>query len=213
MKEIKILELIYNNNIYSFEDSFYIRKLFSKFCDNDLFHNHIDNIVIYRYPLIQYKIIGKNLVVIGINEGADTLINNLHIIKTIKFKDKYLDDFICKENSYKIGTCDKNNYLFLTPWFALNSHNYKLYKNIDEQETLLKKILIGNILSFCKFMNYNIDERLEVDIDLKELISFYKLKPYNSFIGKFTVNINLPNMIGLGHLVSHGFGTIYKKNN
>jgi len=61
-------------------------------------------------------------------------------------------------------------------------------------------------------MKYKIDEKLEVDIDLKELISFYKLKPYNSFLGKFSVNINLPNMIGLGHLVSHGFGTIYKNS-
>jgi len=61
-------------------------------------------------------------------------------------------------------------------------------------------------------MNYRIDEKLEVNIDLKELISFYKQKPYNSFLGKFSVNINLPNMIGLGHLTSHGFGTIFKNS-
>lgn len=44
--------------------------------DEDLFHNH-ENLekVIYRMPLIQYRVIDGNLSILGIEKGADLLTN------------------------------------------------------------------------------------------------------------------------------------------
>ena len=43
----------------------------NKYRENDLLHNHIEDKFIYRYPLVQYKVILKKPTVIGIGEGAN----------------------------------------------------------------------------------------------------------------------------------------------
>jgi hypothetical protein len=45
----------------------------TKFNEYNLLHQHNVDKFIYRYPLVQYKMIDRKPIVIGINEGAEVL--------------------------------------------------------------------------------------------------------------------------------------------
>ncbi|MEW5815624.1 MAG: hypothetical protein AB1798_09555 [Spirochaetota bacterium] len=58
--------------------------------DNDLFHNHTkEGKVIYRYPLIQYKVIDGCLTVIGVNQASVFVANEF-----IKHQSILLGDYL-----------------------------------------------------------------------------------------------------------------------
>jgi hypothetical protein len=124
----------------------------SKYSENDILHNHIGNKFIYRYPLVQYKLIAKNPIIIGINEGADFVAkfgieNDKLILDGVKFA--ISESQIIKTVAEFGWGEDYIDYEFITPWIALNQTNIIKYKNGSniEKEELLKKILIGNIIS------------------------------------------------------------------
>jgi len=107
------------------------------------------------------------------------------------------------------------HYHFLTPWFALNERNYERYKDSNQREQiqLLEKILIGNILSMAKGLEYVVTEEIKVK-NLKLKMQDIRVKDIKmiGFMGDFEVNFDLPDYIGLGKMVSKGFGTIKKTN-
>ncbi|MDW7733279.1 MAG: hypothetical protein SCH66_12745, partial [Methanolobus sp.] len=43
----------------------------TKFNEYELLHQHDTDKFIYQYPMVQYKMIGRTPMVIGINEGAE----------------------------------------------------------------------------------------------------------------------------------------------
>ncbi|MBA7554607.1 hypothetical protein ES705_47234 [subsurface metagenome] len=188
--------------------------------DKSLFHQHTANgDPIYKYPLVQYKIIKGEGFLIGLNEGAKA-ITILEILKE-EFKlcgEKYM--LLQNELKFHSTLIEINKeflaYHFFSPWLALNEKNYERYKdsNLQEQIQLLKKILIGNILSMAKGLEYVVTEEIKVQ-NLRLKIQDVKVKDIKmiGFIGDFEVNFNLPDYIGLGKMVSHGFGTIKKINN
>ncbi|MEE9430982.1 MAG: CRISPR-associated endonuclease Cas6, partial [Melioribacteraceae bacterium] len=106
-----------------------------------------------------------------------------------------------------------NEYKFQTLWMALNQNNFNKYINLvssKEKETFLIKILIGNILSFFKNMNYTAEERIYVKLKYFEKETLFKNRQMIAFTGSFTTNALLPDLVGLGKAVSRGFGTIRK---
>ncbi len=187
----------------------------NKYKDIDLLHNHQDEKFIYRYPLVQYKIIKNIPMIIGVNEGAEAIVN-------IGIKD---DELILEGKEYEIyekkivkssldfGCSDEYiSYKFITPWIALNQNNVKAYKNGKEmeREELLKKILIGNIISMSKGLDYNVVDKINCWIDLTEKKVMLKGISHIGFLGEFKVNYNIPDYLGIGKAVSKGFGTVVK---
>lgn len=186
--------------------------------DSDLYHNHReDGTAIYRYPRIQFKIIHGHPVVIGIADGAQLLIDRFLSLKEIEIAGKV---YRLKQKQLKSEevTCgivqDLITYCFDTPWLALNQRNFSNYKKTDTpgKQQLLKKILIGNILSFYKAMGLFIDETLLVQIALKPIKTNFKNQSMIAFDGQFTTNAVLPMHIGIGKSVSRGYGSIKTKN-
>ncbi len=45
----------------------------TSFNEHALLHQHVTDKLIYKYPLIQYKMLDRTPLVLGINEGADVL--------------------------------------------------------------------------------------------------------------------------------------------
>lgn len=187
----------------------------NKYIEENLFHNHNTEGVIYRYPLVQYKIVNKTPMIIGINEGAK-------VVRKIAFENEIeLDNskiqILSKEIKDEIVLIEEADeyihYEFLTPWIALNQKNIKEYKNSNsiEKEELLKKILIGNVISTCKGLNYTIEKQLYCWHNLKPIYVNLKNVKHVAFKGEFKINFKLPQYIGIGKSVSKGFGTIKLK--
>ncbi len=189
--------------------------------DESLFHQHTTNgKVIFKYPLIQYKIIKGEGILVGINEGAKTVVN-LEILKE-EFElcgEKYtLLQNELKFHSNSIGISEEFlPYSFLTPWLALNEKNYKRYhelKDWQEKKGFLTKILIGNIISMSKGIGYTISEPIKTEIGfLKEVKTSLKGTSMLGFLGTFSVNFEIPDYFGIGKSVSRGFGTIKMLDN
>jgi len=179
-------------------------------------HNHSGNGFIYTYPKIQYKIVGGSAFIIGIEEGTKILgkialeTNKLELNHEIY---KVMDGYISLKME-DFGTCDtENTYKFISPWLALNEKNYKNYKDLDDigKKEKLEKILVGNIISMSKYLNYTVDKKIEANIlNYREFGVKYKGNSFVGIFGEFTVNFNIPNLFGIGRKVSKGFGSVIK---
>ena len=187
----------------------------TRFTEYALLHQHIDvDKLLYKYPRIQYKILEGAAIVLGIEEGAD-------VLKEIY--DKY-DAITLGESAYTIverGITIKEeefgispeilSYEFITPWIALSQSNYQRYvkSKRDERRELLRRTLIGNILSASKGLEYVVLDDIKLEIGrLRRRKCELKGTSFIGFLGKFMVNFAIPDYMGLGKSVSRGFGTV-----
>ena len=191
------------------------RYLGNKYIENDILHNHNQDKFIYRYPMVQYKIIDKTAMIIGIGK-ASNLVANIGIIEDeILIDDKLINIYeksILRLNQNYGCKDDYIEYKFITPWIALNQNNISKYKNSNnvDKEEILKKILVGNIISMSKGLDYTVKEKIHCWINLKEKEVIIKGIKHIGFVGEFKVNFDIPDYLGLGKSVSKGFGTIKK---
>ena len=108
-------------------------------------------------------------------------------------------------------------YNFITPWLGLSQKNYKKYRNdyldasAKEKMKFLKKLIIGNILSFAKGVDWWVEGEIVVEAKLEEVSVKFKNEEMIGFKGYFYSNIYLPEFIGLGKSTSRGFGTIRRE--
>jgi hypothetical protein len=188
------------------------------FKDYNLIHNHDLHTgkPIYRYPLIQFKLINKTPCIVAITEPAVAVfldifmkldkvtIDNVSI--PIFEKDLKVDDV-------EFGFSNESFiYEFLTPWIGLNQKNYQRYETsiFSKKNEILKKTLIGNILSMAKYLDCWLEKNQKINIELQVRENRVNLKgnPMIGFSGLFKTNFNIPDYLGIGKSVSRGFGTI-----
>lgn len=193
----------------------YFGELFKE--HSPLLHNHLeDGNYNYQYPLVQYKVINKTPLLVGLNEGSKLMVDLFLKIKELQINGKtypvYEKNIL--QNHHKVKVNDElYQYDWETFWMALNQENYKTYKDLpeDEQNKKLESILKGNILTFCKAINDKVEDVIMVKSDLKERIAHFKNNRMTVFGGSFVTNVSLPDHIGLGKAVSRGFGTVKKR--
>lgn len=185
-----------------------------------LLHNHYDSGKLrYRYPLIQYKVIDKVPMLIGIEEGAELLPQLF-----LKIKELDIDGKTYPVNAKNIETGQEtvgfseelHEYTFQTLWMALNQTNHQKYsrlKSSDEKNSLLNRLVIGNILGFYSNINLQLTakERLFAKVNVKEKSTKFKGNEMLAFSGSFVVNALLPKDIGIGKSVARGFGTVRRE--
>jgi hypothetical protein len=152
--------------------------------------------------------------VFGINGGVEVLQEIYNKYDKIKLEESTYE-ILEKKISLKeeeFGLSDKfHTYSFETPWFALNQENFSnRYQrtNPTEQKELLRKTLVGNILSMSKSLGYTVPEKVKCEIDLHPGRSSMKGIEIATFKGRFMVNFLIPDYFGLGKSVSRGFGTV-----
>lgn len=186
----------------------------TKFTEYTLLHQHDAGTLVYRYPLVQYKVIEGTPTVIGINEGSDVLKEIYHATQTIRLGDR---EFRILQTGIDLrrvpfGLNDRiSSYDFVTPWLALNQENYLRYyglKNGDERRDLLRRTLIGNIISMSKSLGYEIPGRIKCDVEVVPQKRRLKNVNLMAFAGRFHVNFQIPDLLGIGKSVSRGFGAV-----
>jgi len=189
----------------------------NKFLEYPILHHHAREKYVYSYPLVQYKILEGTPIIIGLEEGAETLkeiygeINRLLLGKsTYKVIEKQTFE---KDQEFDLAE-DMQQYKFLTPWLALNEKNYKEYKKLNGRNKvmLLHKVLIGNILSISKSLEYVVLDEIKVKTNVQPVKTLSKAIPLVGFTGEFQVNFHIPSLLGIGKSVSRGFGTVKKSS-
>lgn len=187
-----------------------------KYPEWDMLHNHGSQGTIYRYPQIQYKIVHGVPIIVAIEDGIPFLrvvANDLDCLNlegnmySIENKEIY-------ESSEDVEVSDDMLlYDFITPWMALNQKNSPIYNKSDrvQKVKLLEKILIGNLLTLSKALNYKVEETLQVRVYLEPCTIGFKNNLMNGFKGSFETNLILPDYLGVGKSVARGFGTIMKR--
>ncbi len=193
----------------------YILNIFGKENYVEL-HNHSGNGFVYIYPKIQYKIISGDAVLIGIKEGINILGEIILDIRELNLKGevyKVVNGY-AKVKFEEFGVADEMiKYKFISPWIALNEKNYLKYKELDDEgkKELLERILIGNVLSMSKYLNYTVEEKLKAEfLKFDDLVVKYKGNKFIGFFGEFLINFNIPNYLGIGRKVSKGFGSVVR---
>ncbi len=186
---------------------------------SNLFHNHYSNEeFIYRYPLIQYKIINKKPSIICLNEGTDDihyLLNN----REFNFRiDKEMIKFEIEEIYLKyflLQPWNENFKYHLHNWLPLNQENYVKYNELEglgEKIEFLDEILYKHLEIMIEELKINSEIKLQSKIlEIKEE-DFLPLKGQylKSMKINFKTNLSLPDYIGIGKGSSVGFGIIKK---
>ncbi len=194
----------------------YVGNIFSEY---DLIHNHdpITGRHLYRYPLVQFKVIQNTPRIIALTQKAVNIFTDIFMgMDNIIIENRHIP---IHEKDLKIERVDFGftnepfMYEFITPWIALNQKNYAAYLNLNTQEEKndhLGRILVGNILSMAKYLGLHIEshERIRADLRLKQKPVTLKGQKMIGFQGFFKTNFHLPDDTGLGKSVSRGFGTV-----
>lgn len=184
--------------------------------ENILFHNHLEEKFLYGYPLIQYKTIRGRPAIVCVNRGTEEIVKFFEKMNwdlTIHGERIKTDLRHVSFDYFRCGLSDARVRYKIFNWFALNEANYSKFaglKRETERIDFLQRILIGNMLSFAKGIEWHVGGEIRVEIPSlpkQRLLSFKRYK-MAGFDLEFSSNMILPNFIGLGKSVSRGFGMI-----
>ena len=223
-KKIRVLQVVFDTEIKAYEIPAFRGAIVKKVgLENILYHNHLNgNGFLYKYPLIQYKIIKRHPAIICVDYGVDEIHKFFENQDwSIKISDRWLDMKIehLNMNQFTMNVWDKMFRYNIKNWIALNAENYQKYQELEgivEQTQFLEKKLVGNILSFAKGIEWTVESKIKLNITkiLDTRLVNLKGQKLMGFNLDFKTNIFLPNYIGLGKSVSLGYGNIreIKKN-
>ena len=185
----------------------------------DVLHNHYtDSSSVYRYPLVQYKSIDGQPVILGIDEGADILERMWDAGRSYRFRigKEYREWQVLSKSASVVPLMENpgvhHRYL-IQNWLPFNQDNYEIYRNTGSlmgRVALLDRILLGNILSLYKgFGRFFIDEiqAYLCDIDHMGEVNFKGTRMVSMDV-IIETDVKLPVMWGLGKGVSRGLGVI-----
>ncbi|MBD3287458.1 DNA repair protein [candidate division KSB1 bacterium] len=215
MKKIQLLTLTLGHEKYFRRDIPKIRGYFGRqFPQYIQLHHHIEsNKFIYAYPLVQYKVLNYTPTIVGINSGADVLKQIQFSISEMKIADAVIPitekSITVSEQKFGLDK-ELHFYKFVSPWLALNQKNYHSYRNADYHGKfdLLNRILVGNLLSMSKAMEYTVPDRIEITNDTRLKPVKLKGMDMSGFSGLFACNFIIPDNMGIGKSVARGFGTV-----
>lgn len=184
-----------------------------------LFHNHINDGYRYSYPLIQYKRIGGKAAIVCFGEGTEAIgefFERSEYVIHIGNREVETEVDVIEAKRTLVQVWNEEFRYVVRKWLPLSSENYAAFRQLNgirEQSAFLEKILVGNILSFCKGLDITIDQEIKCVITniLGTRSYIYKGVKMMGFDVEFSTNVSLPDYLGLGKGVSLGFGTLKSK--
>lgn len=189
------------------------RTITASFSDIAVLHNHNGTGFDYRSPRVRYLVIDRVPYLISFDDG-------LEIVERIYRGQASLR---CGQKVYQVtgtelqdihddaGICgDLYHYQSHTPWLALNEENYECYMKVSgtlERRAMLERIMAANMLALAKNVELDVQEKIMV-----KLLRFDEARlkagqtPMLGFRAEFVTNFRIPAFIGVGKMVSKGFG-------
>ncbi|MEL6627179.1 MAG: CRISPR-associated endonuclease Cas6 [Bacteroidota bacterium] len=169
---------------------------------------------VYRYPLIQYRIVDGRASIFGIGDGVVTLKKWLFALpEKISVRGREYDLVIhtLRERRQELKMSHQMMRYRLMDYIGLNQENYRRWAQetvYTERVKLLEKCLTGHLLGFASAWEYRLPERLEVSIQLikrTKHVRAYKTE-HLAFNLIYQTNLELPEWIGLGRGIARGYG-------
>ncbi len=188
------------------------RAVTALFPDDPLLHHHgSGGKVDYSLSRVRYLVLDGVPHLVGLGEGREAVCELSTAIGALRVGEKVYRvtgvDFI--EDVEYFGTGGLVAYASRTPWLALNQANLEKFNEIkgkDQRCRLLERILVGNILSLAKGLDIRFNSRIQVRVTRFSCRRIRTPLPMLGFRVEFVGNVYLPRFLGLGKLVSKGFG-------
>jgi hypothetical protein len=223
LKKVRTLLITFDNDVQPYEIEAFRGAIINKVGKEQLlFHNHLgDDSYSYRYPLIQYKTVKKKPAVFCLDHGADC-IHHLFQGKSrqIELKGRKIELKISdlQIRNTTLNVWERRFDYFINNWQALNEKNFPLFNEMDslgDRIGMLGRILVGNLLSMAKGLDWHIDRRIIATITNLESEHLRRMKEIkvNTFNLRFSSNVYLPDYIGIGKGASKGFGVVKQVGN
>jgi len=182
-----------------------------------LFHNHDDaGGSLYRYPLIQYKRVDGQPVILCLGTGVEE-------IHRLFLRSDWTVDILGQPVRLQVDRLDlRTHNLRLSPrwqtyrlsnWQGLNRENrmrFHAARNAYEQKAMLERILTANMLAFAKGIGWQVEGRVLAEVPEPPLLKTRQFKgiDIDVFDLELRTNMVLPEAVGLGKAVSIGYGVL-----
>lgn len=212
---IRRLEL-YTDRFFKHSGADLRRAITAQVPDVETLHNHTDG-GRYRSPPVRYAVCDGRPSIVGLGDGVSVVEDLYRSVRSLRvYHENY--DISGKElfdTSERLRLSETRSvYRSLRPWVALNQANMKKYKDAHdeyEREAVLERVLVGNLLSLAKSMDYRVPGRVEATI-IRHRPSrlVHKKTKLLGFRVLFSTNMIVPEWLGIGKLVSKGFGLCRK---
>lgn len=219
--KIPYLLVVFNNELELHEVPLFRGAIIDKVSqDLSLFHNHNDDKLFYRYPLIQYKRVSGKAAIFCVGQGTESVgyfFAQSDFAVNIGDRPDLLTVQSITANHWLLQVWNGEFRYSIRKWLPFNQANYNKYHTEDGivKKTLqLEHTLIGNILSMCSGLNCHLNQKITCKITgFNDCHSYlYKGVKMQGVDAEFTTNIYLPDYIGVGKGVSLGFGMVKSIN-
>lgn len=218
MPDVRYLRIRFANSLRDYELPYFRSAVIEATeREHDRFHNHTaDSGSIYRYPLIQYKIIRGCAALVCLGEAVD----DIHFLlrrpdlrlRIGAREDAFRIDELCI-NHHPVQAGERMLAYRIRHWLPLNTQNYARFQALPTaaaREAELERILTGNLLNFAKAVGYWADQPIRVQIHRIRDSGFLRFKdsPHLGFDLDFSANMGLPPCVGLGKGAGVGYGVV-----
>ncbi|MGO8746924.1 MAG: CRISPR-associated endonuclease Cas6 [Thermoguttaceae bacterium] len=185
--------------------------------DVDLLHQHGESGLIYRAPRVIYRVQNGEPTIVAVAEGAEAVARLRLVGRVLRLgnSERRVLDATIKVTREQMGsTTGFQIYRFLHPWLALNQQNYRRYESMSpsERQSWLNSQVVNNCLSLAKSYGVCVTRRLVAEARVRIVHTAHKDTKMLGFLGEITVNFDIPNGLGIGKVVSKGFGGVEKKD-
>jgi hypothetical protein len=220
MPQVRVIKIVFDTELKEYEIPAFrgaIIDLVGR--DHVVFHNHIGaDQFHYKYPVIQYKNQGKKACIVCIKDGVDEIhhfFENNHGKIKIGNDSRPLMVENVKINQFQVQVTESYHAYSIRKWLPVNETNYAQFKALEglvPKTQFLEKVLVGNLLSMAKGLDWTVDKPIDVKIleINKQFLTKFKKSNLIAFDLEFKTNVCLPYDIGLGKGASSGYGTISK---
>jgi hypothetical protein len=190
----------------------------ARFADNPLFHQHVGDQFVYRYPRVQYRWDRGCGVVVGFGDGVEALVELPWAGLQLRLGSQQvtvLDATVTLTQHDLVPAQRLLRYRFRAPWLPFNQDNYDSYqqRRPAEQAAERDRLAVAGILMALRGLDVEFPGRLYAAFHLdKARPCRYKDLQMLGFVGTLVANVELPDGFAIGRAVSHGYGWLVREH-